>query len=360
MSHSNVRAVLTALVLLAGTRGAHAQSEQEIAARRLLLEQAQAARSAGDHGRALDAALRAGRIQMTPSVRLFIAEEQQQVGQLAAALGTAELCVRETERDTTVRNRAAILNSCRAIATQLRPRVGLVTVRVPSPAPPGLRVTVGGNVLNEALYGVPYVVDPGTVVIEATAADRTPFRQEVSVAAGQTLDVNVDLAVAPTPPRETTITTTTGTVASTTQTPSGSAGSQGTGGLVTTGPGPGPIDVQPPRRGPGVGPYLVMGAGAATLGASLVFFLLRNGAIGDCVVEEPNLVCPNEESRMRALDAPTYNTLTNVTLGVGIAAVAGGALWWALSPRSGGTSGRAALHVAPLAGGAYLGIHGGF
>ncbi|MEI8256154.1 MAG: hypothetical protein WCJ30_10835, partial [Deltaproteobacteria bacterium] len=126
--------VLTALLR---TNSAHAQNDAEVAARRNLLEQAQAARVAGDHARALDLANRAGRLQMSTSLRMFLAEEQQAVGQFSGALGTAELCVREAERDPALRNRDAILARCNELRAALRPRVGFVTVTVPEPVTPG-------------------------------------------------------------------------------------------------------------------------------------------------------------------------------------------------------------------------------
>ena len=59
-----------ALAVTLATGAAWAQSPADIAARRELLQQAQAARDANDHTRALDLASRAGAIQMTPSVLL--------------------------------------------------------------------------------------------------------------------------------------------------------------------------------------------------------------------------------------------------------------------------------------------------
>src|SRR5207253_1553647 len=80
--------------------------------------------------------------------------------------------------------------------------------------------------------------------IEATATDRAPFRQSVSVAPGGTIEVPVVFPEAPPPPP--------------------SAGV---------------------RRGLSPGPFVVMGVGVAALGASLGLYLARNGALANCMVQ---------------------------------------------------------------------------
>ncbi len=173
---------------------AHAQTASQIAGRRLLLDQAEQARTAGRHAEALDLAQRAGALEMTPSLRYFIAQEEAAVGRFAAALGDGERCAREADRDTTIRNREALLRECRALVESVRTRVGRVVIQVPTPVPDGLTVTVEGEVLDPALYGVASVVSPGHVVIEARARGRRTFRAERDVAAAATESVQVELA----------------------------------------------------------------------------------------------------------------------------------------------------------------------
>jgi len=170
-----------------------AQTSAEVAARRLLLERAEAARNTAHHAEALDLASRAGQIQMSPSVRLFIAEEEEQLGRVAEAFGSAERCLSEVETNTASRNREAVRERCRALQTNLRRRVGQVVVAVPAPAPAGLRVTVAAIPLNPALYGAPMVVTPGDVPVAATADGRHPWSTTVRVAAGATVPVQVSL-----------------------------------------------------------------------------------------------------------------------------------------------------------------------
>jgi hypothetical protein len=319
------------LALLAAPSVARAQSAAEMATRTTLLQQAQTRHQAGDHNGALDAAQRAGRIQMTPSVRMFIAQEQRETGNLADALGNAELCVREAEHDAALRNRDVILTSCRGLAAELRPRIGQVTVQVPSPAPPGTRVVVAGNALNDAVWGVPFVVTPGRVLVEVGAPGRATFRRQIAVSPGATVPVAVVLP-----------------------------------------PGNGPGDMGPAlsvaggasdRGGGGInpGPIVVMGLGGVTLGLALVFGLLRNDAVNrlDAACGGPDhLDCP-ASSRGDYDTASTFTTATNVTLVGGGALLAGGLVWFLVAGRNAGAAspGPRAM-VAPSRGGVVFGVEG--
>jgi hypothetical protein len=173
------------------TTASHAQSPGQLAARRDLLDRAQQADTAGNHAQALDLARRAGTLLMSPSLRGFIARQETQLGQLVAAMGDADACVREAEHDAAIANRDAIIADCRGQMVLLRTRVGRVIVHVPSPAPEGLRVTVAGDVLDPALYDVGTVVTPGTVHVEATASGMRPFARDVTVTAASDADVRL-------------------------------------------------------------------------------------------------------------------------------------------------------------------------
>ena len=185
-------ATVVATVLLVAQRD-HAQTDPD-ATRRLLLEQADQASRGGDHASALDLARRAGALRMTPSLRLFIAQEDEEIGDLAGAFGNADVCVHEVERDRAMHNREQILAACRSAAARLRGRVAYVTVLVAEPRPPGLHITMGGTALSDALLGVQNVVTPGPVAIVATADGRQTFRNTVTVTAGATAYVTMALA----------------------------------------------------------------------------------------------------------------------------------------------------------------------
>jgi hypothetical protein len=114
-----------------------------------------------------------------------------------------------------------------------------------------------------------------------------------------------------------------------------------------------------------IGPYVVLGTGAVSLGASAVFLILRNNAMNtlkrQCFQDPANLtVCPDTPgAHSLQKKASTYNALTNVAVGVGGAALVGGAIWlFSDRARNSGARPRAELQIAPIQGGAMLGIAG--
>ncbi len=179
-----------ASVSAAAPRPACAQqiTDAASAARRELIEHAVVARDAGRHDEALDLATRAGVLEMSASLRRFIAEEQTATARLAEALGSAQRCVVESERDTGP-NRSIHLAACRALVSDLRMRVGHVVLNVPDGAPIDLQVRVAGTELPRALWGVSYVVTPGAVPIEFSTPGHATTRLTVNVGRGETSTV---------------------------------------------------------------------------------------------------------------------------------------------------------------------------
>lgn len=196
----NVRArnlgIAITLGVLLSRGSALALSPAEYSTRRQLIEQAKAAHKAGDHPKALQLAEQAGGLQMTTSLRFFIAQEQEETGALADAYGNAQNCAREAELDTKLRDRALLIRDCRAIETRLKGRVSHLVVSVPT-RPPGLKVTLLGKELNYAALDVEFPVTPGSITVEATAPNHTPYRLEISVPEGKTINISVTLAPLP-------------------------------------------------------------------------------------------------------------------------------------------------------------------
>lgn len=307
---------MAALALLwAGAAGAQAPTEE--VARAELIRQAEEAREAGDHARSLDLAARAGRLRMTPSLALLLAQEHGALGHLLDALAMARRCALDAEADENVRNRRRLLAACTSLVDTLAARLARVTLRVPSPAPEGLTVTVNAEALREAFWNVPYPVPPGVVTVEARAPGAQPFRQELQLREGDQREVRVVLApgAAPAvPPR--------GTVA------------------------------PPPPRGPATPPAgpspawrwwreegaWVLGVGAgASLALTGLFLGLRALSLSerDTLSEQVRVACDLDATRCNYSDAlradrsaRTYNTDANVFLGVGLTLAAGSLAWW--------------------------------
>ena len=103
-------------------------------------------------------------------------------------------------------------------------------------------------------------------------------------------------------------------------------------------------DPPPPRavavhRGPGAGPWVLVGAGAAVAVAGGVLLGMSLGALGDVDAACPAHNCSMLAGAQRASaqssyeDARTFNTAGWVALGVGAAAAVGGVVWYALASR---------------------------
>lgn len=323
---------LIALAALAVPSVSFAQPQGD-AERARLIQEAGTARAAGDHPSALRAARRAAAIRMTPSLRLFIAEEEARTGQLASAFDDARACVSEANEAPSEQEATSLRRSCEEFSSSLAPRVAFVTLTVPSVE--GASVRVDGVALDRERWGRTITRGAGSVVVEAEAPGRRRFRREINLRAGVTERVAIAL-----PATES------------------SAPSVATPELPT----------QPETRsGPGAGPWVLVGVGAASLIASGVFFALRGGALsdrdalcesssGDCVTSDPGAAARAQNAQS---DAVTFNTVSMVTLGVGAAAVAGGLIWW-LAGRGSSRSERprAALMFVPSASGGVFGING--
>ena len=178
-------------------------------------------------------------------------------------------------------------------------------------------VALDGVTLGDQVIGTAMPTDPGPHTVEATAPGFKPFRKSVRVAEQQSETIEIVL-------EPETVT-------------SAQPGAGGETVVRTTG------------RSPVYG-YVIGGIGIASLGASGVFFGLRAGKISDldkvCTKER---VCP-EDYKDDIEQGERYTTIANVTLAVGVAAVAGGLVLILTS----GPSSETSVALAPAPGGAQL------
>ena len=331
------------LMVLASTAPVFAQTAPDATARRRLVEQAIAARDAGQHAQALDLFEQAGRIQMRPGLRMSIAEEQQAMGHAIEACEAATACVTEAQANLTGTGNAAALQGCASLVATTCSALGHVRLRLPATLPEGLRLTVQGRVIDRPT-GEPLAVSPGTVTVQAIAGRQVLFEEAVAVQRGETRDVAVRFdaeapAPAPTlapvgvdlsPP-----VTPTASVA--VPVPAAHAGSAG-------------------RR---VGPWLVLASGVVGLGLSALFLGLREAAKSSRDDACGMGYCPPAAQDFQTT-AETDNLAMYVTLGVGAAAATAGVIWLVAGRRSEASMVRTGwhLHLAPTHGGALVGVGG--
>jgi hypothetical protein len=338
VGRKQVAAIGAISVLFAGL-SVDAQMPQDAALRRRLLEEAQTARAADDHLQALALASRAGQIEMTPSVRLFIAEEQTAVRELAESWASAQLCSTEAQEDKGLKNRLKILSACNKLMSEIEVTAARVIVSMPRPVPSGAQLTIRGQIVPASLYGQPYFLTPGKVSVEATAPNYLRFHRELLVRAGEEVTVTSEL-VAQSPPRA--------EVKDLTYSPSKTIAASSQPSAF--------------RR---FAPYATIGLGVVSLGASAIFLLSRNDASnkldGMCSGPDHN-VCPDTpEARSLIQTVSTDSTLTVVTLGIGATAIAGGILWLLLDkPSSAGETRVTEATITALGGGAVVSFKGKF
>ena len=307
-----------------------AQDGGEAAARRDLIEAAQKASQAGNHAEALVLARRAGQIKMTPSLRMFLAEEELASRLYADALGSARQCVTEAAADVSLATRDVIVERCTEVQSQANQKVARVVVQV---SPPNAQVTLSGKELHRALWGTPFPVNPGKVLVEATAPLYQRFREERNAAEGETLTVDVKLELEPKAPPQ-------------------CQDGQVLQGDTCVAPAPkAPPLTEPAAEARGIawGPWVTMGTGAAVAVVGGVFLISSSSHASSVKTQ-----CASAEGCAQAWFDSEKSSVDRARafgiggLVVGGLAAAGGALWYALTPSKGsGTAVR--VHVNPWA-----------
>jgi hypothetical protein len=314
------------LAALAGTVPVAAQEEHDEMVRRELIDQAGQARRTGDHEQALDLAGRAGRVRMSPSLRLMIAEESRDTGRLVPALEGAYRCAAEAQADRQTPNTERVLALCTALAQDLGRRVGRLQVDVPSSAGPGVRLLVAGREVPRNLWSMPVPVVPGLVTVEIADGRGMIVRRDVRVMAGSRVAVPIDL-------------------------PAGVS-------RDVLRPSVGRPDGR--RTGPGAGPWALVGVGGLALGSAAVLFVLADGQRS-----ARDAVCPTAAPCTDLATASAHDSTYrdealagNIALGIGAAGVVGGLLWWLVAPRGSGSAPVPSVAIAPMPGGALLALQG--
>jgi hypothetical protein len=191
---------------------------------------------------------------------------------------------------------------------------------------------VAGEPLDGPLLGMPYVVTPGAVVVEASAPGYHAFRSELSVGRGETSTVRITLVRDP---------EASASEAAPASTPDESRMSAESDASQSSAVSPGAV--------------AVIGVGVAALAVGAVFGALYTDAVGRAIGYCPGLSSDGTHSCVDSLearaawaDAETHSIGANVGISVGALALTGGAIWLiagiATSPRS---SSRQAVGFAP-------------
>jgi hypothetical protein len=169
----------------------------------------------------------------------------------------------------------------RARLSTLRERLARTSIQVVD-APEGAQILVDGKAWGRAPRPDPIPVDPGSHVVVVRLEGHRDFRATVGVPAGKSVEVRPEMEA-------------------------GAAG---------------PADA---KTGPGIGPYILGGAGAAlVIGAAITGGLALSKAKGSDTSDGSD-----------ADSARTLGRTADVLGIVGGAAIAGGIIWWILARRKG-------------------------
>ena len=294
------------------------QAQDLAATRAELIEQSQRSRAGGDHSTALSLALRASTIApgLTPSLRALIAVEQLALNQFADAYNSGVGCLREFRQNTTLADRETYTAACTQVIERAQVHVGRIVVMV-SGQPSELHVRIAGQEIPAAVIGIPYIVNPGLVHVEAELDGQVFFRRVVNVAEGSTNNVTMTI-----PPRRIVVRT------------------------------------QQEVRPVSPAPIIILGAGGlgfitvGIVGAFQQSALTQLRAACDPQTTPDELNCFDRAStRQNIANVDTFTTATNVMIGVSTAITLAGTVWLVIDRLNATSSRPTRVQLAPSIGG---------
>lgn len=310
---------LCALIAALAPCAVVAQSPEQQAAARKAYGTGVAAFESGDNGRAYEQFLVADQTVASPNIKLMLGRTLIRLSRRTEAYRVLTQAVK-TAGDVPKYESAA--RAAREELHELEQQLALVRVRIADPTS-NTTLKVDDQWIDRALWGDALPLEPGSVRIELSEPDGRHDLQQLSLSPGSslTLDMKVPppaLAVAPAP-------------------------------VATPAPAepPQPVNELPPAPEPSAQPqraanggsshslrpvsYIVAGVGVAGLAA---FGIL--GTLSDKEFSRLESACPSGKGcdtkyRDNATRGQTYQTIANVSLGVGAAALVTGVVLWLVS-----------------------------
>jgi hypothetical protein len=280
----------------------------------------------------------AAELYESPNTRLYIGRCERELGHLATASVELERAASEAaDRAASDPRYAATQNAAKQEATEVAGKLGHVTIDISS-VPEGGSVTLNGTEVSVAALGVPAPVDPGQVEVIAKAPGYVTVQKTVTVAAGDSIDVEIKLqkVAAPHPTTPTTATT--------------SSSDDKTSDT--------PPESETPSTGGGHGARnagLVIGSiGLAGIGVFTAFAVAAQNRFNDLKAACNGPCAPTFQSQID--EGQTYQTVANVALVAGGTAVATGVILLIVAAASGGKAATPATEatITPLVGGGWL------
>jgi len=291
------------------------QAQSEKAAASQLFEDAQTLAARGEMAKACAKYDESQRLDPQLGTLLYLSDCYDKLGKTASAWASfrdaIEIAAKRGDR------REA---SARAKLAELEGRLSRLTIELPTNPPPNLEIKRDGVIVSGALFGSAIPVDPGELVIVATAEGFEPWQKAIRVTAEA---ANIRVEIPDLRPRISQLSPPPSQVLLDTGEPATLARPG-----VETSP-PGETDTRATRRLVG---YLVGGAGCVALGVGAVFGLAMKAKVSDrdqanscssaggCTTAERN-----EINRLTGR-AQAYAITADIGFGVGAVALAAGAI----------------------------------
>ncbi|HEY2409471.1 MAG TPA: hypothetical protein VGI10_25870 [Polyangiaceae bacterium] len=310
-------AVCASLLVLLASVSARAQDKKELSKARAMFQQAIELEQAGNYPAALDQFREVGQVRMTPQVRFHIAGCEDKLGKLVAALGGYELALADADSVGD-----EFKGEVDQAVTRLRGRIPKLVIQRGKGAE-AADIQLDGVSLGASSVGVPVPIDPGPHTISARAPSSAPFNQTVSIAEQEQKSIEITLEP--------------------------EAQTEHPATVVTTSTADHPP--APPRKTRPL-PYIIGGAGAASLLASGVLFVLHEVTVQDLENACPNSKCPPSKQG-EVNRAPLYYYGGWITLGLGVAGLGTGITLLVLDSKAQTDSAR--IKLVPAAPGAVAG-----
>ncbi len=308
-----------ALAVLAG--GAHAQPSADAKA---AFDKGKALYESGQAAAALPELERAVSLSGSPNARLLVARCLKDLGRRAEAYEV----LRRTVRDAAAlsaqdKKYQPTRDAAASLLAIIEPEIGKVVVVLPE-SMTGASVELAGRRLEATEIGVPLAVEPGGVAVTAELAGKGSSRRQVDVAAGATVTVVLDPGAKPptspgTPPKEERPT-------SPTRLDSGEPEQTG-GGVRIAGFVIGGLGI----------------AGLATFAATGALVLQRQSTLD----EECGGRCADDTHADVISEGRTFQTIANVSLGVGAGLLTAGIFMVAFGGPESVEPTSATLHLGP-------------
>ena len=349
---------VVAVALAAGSAGPAAFAQSGGAANRSLAEtlfqQARRLMTEKNYAEACPKLAESQRLDPATGTLLNLAVCHSQEGKLASAWVEFTDALADAHRD----GRADREQFAREHLAAIQPRISHVTIVISDVARAGgLQIKLDGSVIGAAAWGLPVPLDPGAHEVVASAPGRRTWAKAISIAGeaqNQLVDIPVLGAVEP-PVAVAAGAATTGTSAPPPAAPSvdRQTATVPAPTLVAASSGPASSGVASDKLR--TASYVVAGAGVAALGVGAVFGLRAFSKWSDRNKHCPNSVC-DDIAVSDSNAASTAALVSDITVGLGLAAIATGAvLWYRSRPGDGPSSGAvAAVSLTPLVTG-----HGG-